>query len=121
MIMSLSYLFLDILALFVLLTLLFNQNKKISELPLALLSAGIFFQIFGDIIYAYYAVNPSLVYEWLFNILYASNLIFIALAALSFLKNIKMDLGYLISSYRRSSTQNDLISYLPLILVLFIK
>ena len=119
MIMSISYLFLDLLALFVLLTLLFNQNKKISELPLALLSAGIFFQIFGDITYAYYVVNPSLVYGWLFNILYASNLIFIALAAVSFLKNINIDLGYFLSSYRRSSTQNDLISYLPLMLVLF--
>lgn len=119
MIMSLSYIFLDLLALFVLLTLLFNQNKKISELPLALLSAGIFLQILGDITYSYYVVNPRLLYEWLFNILYVSNLIFIALAALSFLKNINMDLGYLISSYRRSSTQNDLISYLPLILVLF--
>ncbi len=119
MIMSISYLFLDLLALFVLLTLLFNQNKKISELPLALLSAGIFFQIFGDITYAYYVVNPSLVYGWLFNILYASNLIFVALAAVSFLKNINIDLGYFLSSYMRSSTQNDLISYLPLMLVLF--
>ncbi len=119
MIISLFYIFLDLIMLFIVLALLFNRNKKIFELPIALIALGLFFQIFGDIIYSYYTVIPTLLNGWLFNILYAYNTIFITLAALSFLKNVQLDLGYIKSSYGTSKTQKDLISYLPLILVLF--
>jgi PAS domain S-box-containing protein len=78
-----------------------------------------FFQIFGDMIYAYHTIHPFLVYEWLFTVFYTSNSLFIILAVISFLNNINVDLRHSISSYRESSTQNDFISYLPLILVLF--
>lgn len=67
-IISIAYLFLDLILLFVVLTVLFNENRKISALPLILLTLGMFFQIFGDMIYAYYVPNPSLVYKWLFNV-----------------------------------------------------
>lgn len=119
MIISLFYIFLDIIIMFLVLTLLFNQNKKINDLPLLLMSLGIFVQIFGDIIYAYWSVEPTLIYEWIFNVFYAFNFIFILLAAISFLKDMDIDLDYLMSSYQRSDAQNALISYLPLILVLF--
>ncbi len=119
MIFSLFYIFLDLTILFIVLALLFNQNKKIFDLPISLVALGLFFQIFGDIIYAYYAVVPTLLSGWLFNVLYVYNTLFITLAAISFLKNVQLDLGYLKSSYGKSKTQKDLISYLPLILVLF--
>jgi len=119
MIFSLFYIFLDLTILFIVLALLFNRNKKIFDLPIALVSLGVFFQILGDIIYAYYAVVPTLLSGWLFNVLYVYNVIFITLAAISFIKNVQLDLGYLKSSYGTSKTQKDLISYLPLILVLF--
>lgn len=118
-IFSISYLFLDLILLFVLLTLLFNENKKISELPIALISFGIFFQVFGDMIYSYYVINPSLIYEWLFNILYTSTLVFMALAIISFLKDVNVNLDYLLPLYKKLRAQNVWISYLPLILVLF--
>ena len=119
MILSLFYIFLDLLILFIVLALLFNRNKKIFDLPIALVAIGLFFQVFGDIIYSYYAVVPTMLNGWLFNTFYVYNTIFITLAALSFLKNIQLDLGYLKSSYRASKAQKDLISYLPLMLVLF--
>lgn len=119
MIFSLFYIFLDLIVLFIVLALLFNQNKKIFDLPVALVALGLFFQILGDIIYSYYTVVPTLLSGWLFNILYVYNTLLITLAAISFLKNVQLDLGYLKSSYGISKTQKDFISYLPLILVLF--
>jgi len=118
-IMSISYLFLDLIILTVVLTVLFNENRKITETPLVLLSLGLFFQIFGDMTYAYHSLNPTLVYEWLFTVLYASNTIFELFAAISFLKNVDIYLGHLISYYKNSRFRNYWISYLPLILVLF--
>jgi hypothetical protein len=64
------------------------------DLPIALVAMGLFFQIFGDIIYSYYTVVPTLLNGWLFNILYVYNTIFLILAAISFLKNVQLDLGY---------------------------
>lgn len=119
MILSLFYIFLDLIVLFIVLALLFNRNKKIFDLPVALVALGLFFQIFGDIIYAYYTAVPTLFSGWLFNILYVYNTLLITLAAIFFLKNIQLDLGYLKSSYRISKAQKDFISYLPLTLVLF--
>lgn len=119
MIFSLFYIFLDLLILFIVLALLFNRNKKIFDLPIVLVALGLFFQVFGDIIYSYYAVAPTRINGWLFNTFYVYNTLFITLAALSFLKNIQLDLGFLKSSYMASKAQKDLISYLPLILVLF--
>ncbi|MBI5679387.1 MAG: PAS domain S-box protein [Methanobacterium sp.] len=118
-IIAIFYLFLDLIVLFAVLTLLFNENRKISELPLILFTLGMFLQILGDMIYAYHAINPILIYKWLFTVLYASNSIFIIIAVICFLKDINVDLRYLIDSYRESRAQNDLISYLPLILVIF--
>lgn len=118
-VLSISYLFLDLVVLFAVLILLFNETRKISDLPLFLFSLGMFVQIFGDMIYAYNTVNPSTFYIWLFTVLYTSNSIFIISAVVSFMKNIDLDIRSIISSYRESRIQNDLISYLPLVLVLF--
>ena len=118
MVVSLSYLFLDlVLSLFVLL-LLFNENRKIPEPPIVLIYLGIFFHILGDMAYAYYAVNPILIYKWLFSVLYATNSIFIILAVTSFLNKVNIDIRQWIDSYRIKHPHNDLISYLPLLLVL---
>jgi hypothetical protein len=40
--------------------------------PLILLSLGVFFQIFADMVYAYHVLEPTLIYEWLFTILFTS-------------------------------------------------
>lgn len=117
-IISISYLFLDLLFLIVVLTVLFNENKKIAELPLAFLSIGLFFQIFGDMTYAYQTLNPSLVNQWILSILYTSNSIFALLGILSFLKNIKIDLNYVVERCRITRPENFWISFFPLILVL---
>jgi two-component system, sensor histidine kinase PdtaS len=119
LLLSISYLFLDLVVLFVVLTLIFNENRKISELPLIFLSLGFFFQVFGDMIYAYNAVNPSLFYHWSYTILYTSNCIFIIVGIISFLKNINIDFGRLRLTYTTFRDSNFWISYLPLILVLF--
>ncbi|MDZ4171898.1 MAG: hypothetical protein U1C19_06990, partial [Methanobacteriaceae archaeon] len=47
MIFSLFYIFLDLTILFIVLALIFNRNKKIFDLPIALISMGLFFLIFG--------------------------------------------------------------------------
>ena len=118
-ILSIFFLFLDLLFLMVVLTVLFNVNKKITELPLVLLSFGLFFQIFGDMTSAYNVLNPSLLYGWSISVLYTSNSILAILAITSYLKNIKIDFKYLITRYRISKPDNYLLSFLPLILVLF--
>jgi len=78
-----------------------------------------FFQVFGDMIYAYNVVIPLLIYQWMFTALYVSNLIFITLAIIAYLNNIDVDFKNLIRVYRESSAPNSLVSYLPLVLVLF--
>ncbi|BDZ71484.1 hypothetical protein GCM10025861_20010 [Methanobacterium petrolearium] len=118
-IISITYLFLDLILLTAYLTVLLDENRKITEAPLILLSLGIFFQIFADMFYAYHAVEPTLIYEWLFTILFTSNAIFASVAAVSFLKNVDIDLRSWISYYKESRFRNEWISYLPLVLVLF--
>lgn len=94
-IISIAYLFLDLILLFVVLMVLYNENRKISAIPLLLLTLGIFFQIFGDMIFAYSQVVPSLFYRCLFNVFYISNMIFVLLAVISYQKEINVDLGVL--------------------------
>jgi PAS domain S-box-containing protein len=118
-IISISYLFLDLIVLLTILILLFSKNRKISELPLVLFSLGMFFQVFGDMIYAYNVVNSLLIYQWIFTALYVSNLIFITLAVIAYLNDINIDFKNLIRVYRESGAPNSLVSYLPLVLVLF--
>lgn len=118
-IISISYLFLDLIVLLAILILLFSKNRNISELPLVLFSLGMFFQVFGDMIYAYNIVTPLLIYQWIFTVLYSSNLIFITLAIIAYLNNIHIDFKNLIRVYSKSSAPNSLVSYLPLVLVLF--
>jgi PAS domain S-box-containing protein len=115
---SISYLFLDIILLIVYLGVLFNKNLKITPTPLVLMTLGIFSQIFGDMIYAYHAFEPNLVYKWMFTILYTSDTIFASAAAIAFLKNVEIDLKSWISYYNTSKFKSQWISYLPLILVL---
>ncbi len=117
-IISISYLFLDLIVLLAILILLFS-NRKISELPLVLFSLGMFFQVFGDMIYAYNVVTPLLIYQWISTVLYVSNLIFIILAVIAYLNNIHIDFKNLTRIYRESRTLNGIVSYLPLVLVLF--
>lgn len=119
MIISISYLFLDLIVLFVILALLFNENRKIAEFPIFLFAIGMFIQVLGDMVYAYNVVNPFLAYQWIFTILYASNSIMIILAVLAFRNNIEIDSRYTISHYRKIHAQNDFFSYLPLVLVIF--
>lgn len=118
-IISISYLLLDIILLTFYLTVLFDENRKISETPLILLSLGVFFQIFADMVYAYHVLEPTLIYEWLFTILFTSNAIFASVASVSVFKNVKIDLGHWISYYKKSRFRNEWFSYFPLILVLF--
>ena len=120
MILSLLYLFLDLILLAVLLTLLFNKNRKIHELPIILLSIGLFFQVVGDMVYAYYQVTPVLIYKWLFSVLFATNSIYAILAVTSILNKVNLDLREIVRSYHRRNPHNhDWISYLPLFLVLW--
>lgn len=118
-IISISYLFLDLLFLIVTLTVLFNENRKISELPLTLLSIGLFFQIFGDMTYAYQTLVPSMINQWLLAVLYTSNSIFAILGIISFLKNVHINLRYSTLLFTISRPENLWISFFPLILVLF--
>ncbi|MDO8870178.1 MAG: histidine kinase dimerization/phosphoacceptor domain -containing protein [Methanobacteriaceae archaeon] len=117
--LSISYLFYDLIILLSILILLFSENKKISELSLVLFALGMFFQVLGDMIYAYDVVSPLLIYQWVFNVFYASNMIFLVLAIISYLNNINIDFKHLISHYRHLKSSNNWGSYLPLILVLF--
>jgi len=118
MVLSLSYLFLDLLLSLLVLLLIFNQNRRIPEPPLVFIYLGLFFQILGDMAYAYYAVNPLLSCKWLFSVLYSTNSIFIILAVTSFLNKVNIDIRQRIDDYRIKHPHNDLISYLPLLLVL---
>lgn len=117
-ILSISYLLFDLVLLNVLLILLFNKNRKIPQLPIVLFSIGVFLQIFGDMIYSYYIVNPGLIYEWIFSFLYSSNSIFVIFAIICYLKGINVDMTKYSKLYRKTRERNVWISYLPLILVL---
>lgn len=119
MVISILYLFLNLILLIVIQTLLFNENKKIRDLPLILIAIGLFFQILGDMTYAYHVVKPVLIYKWLFSALFATNSIFLILAAASVSNKVNLDLKKKIYSYSSKDPDNhDLISFLPLILVL---
>lgn len=119
MIFSLSYLFLDLLLLLVTQVVLFSEKKKISTISLFLVSLGIFSQVVGDMVFAYQVVVPNLLYLWLANTFYTLTIILIALAVLSYINNVEMDIKNKLSFYSALSPYNDWISYLPLILVLF--
>jgi PAS domain S-box-containing protein len=119
MILSISYLFLDLIFLLGVTVVLFSENKKINELPIVLLALGIFLQVFGDMVYAYHVVVPNLEYLLLADILYSSTSIFAILAIISYLKNININIRDFLSIYRKPRLYNDWISYLPLVLVLF--
>ena len=119
MIFSLSYLFLDLLLLLVTQVVLFSEKKKINIIPLFLVSLGIFSQVVGDMVFAYQVVVPNLLYLWLANTFYTLTIILIALAVLSYINKVEMDIKNKLSFYSALSPYNDWISYLPLILVLF--
>lgn len=119
MIFSLSYLFLDLLLLLVTQVVLFSEKKKISTISLFLVSLGIFSQVVGDMVFAYQVVIPNLLYLWLANTFYTLTIILIALAVLSYINNVEMDIKNKLSFYSALSPYNDWISYLPLVLVLF--
>ena len=119
MIFSLSYLFLDLLLLLVTQVVLFSEKKKISTISLFLVSLGIFSQVVGDMVFAYQVVIPNLLYLWLANTFYTLTIILIALAVLSYINKVEMDIKNKLSFYSALSPYNDWISYLPLILVLF--
>ncbi|WP_286679951.1 sensor histidine kinase, partial [Methanobacterium sp. 42_16] len=119
MIFSLSYLFLDLLLLLVTQVVLFSEKKKISTISLFLVSLGIFSQVVGDMVFAYQVVVPNLLYLWLANTFYTLTIILIALAVLSYINKVEMDIKNKLSFYSALSPYNDWISYLPLVLVLF--
>jgi len=119
MVISLFYLFLNLILLIIIQTLLFNENKKIHDLPLILIVVGFFFQILGDMVYSYHVVTPTLIYKWLFSALFATNSIFLILAAASISNKVNLDLREKIYCYRINHPDNhDWISFLPLVLVL---
>lgn len=117
--LELSYIFLDIMLLFVIMTLFVNRNKKISELTILFLSASVLFQIIGDTIFAYNTIKPNLLFYWLEMIPYMLTESFMILAALSFTKNINLKLKTLNSFYRSLKFENKWLPLFPLILVLF--
>jgi|GEM_PF-1728475 len=119
MIFSLSYLFLDLLLLLVTQVVLYSEKKKISTISLFLVSLGIFSQVVGDMVFAYQVVVPNLLYLWLANTFYTLTIILIALAVLSYINKVEMDIKNKLSFYSALSPYNDWISYLPLVLVLF--
>ena len=119
MIFSISYLFLDLLLLLVTQVVLFSEKKKINIIPLFLVSLGIFSQVVGDMVFAYQVVVPNLLYLWLANTFYTLTIILIALAVLSYINKVEMDIKNKLSFYSALSPYNDWISYLPLVLVLF--
>ncbi len=119
MIFSISYLFLDLLLLLVTQVVLFSEKKKISTISLFLVSLGIFSQVVGDMVFAYQVVVPNLLYLWLANTFYTLTIILIALAVLSYINKVEMDIKNKLSFYSALSPYNDWISYLPLVLVLF--
>ncbi|WP_292613345.1 sensor histidine kinase [Methanobacterium sp. BAmetb5] len=119
MIFSISYLFLDLLLLLVTQVVLFSKKKKISIIPLFLVSLGIFSQVVGDMVFAYQVVVSNLFYLWLANTFYTLTIIFIALGVLSYINNVDIDIKNKLSFYSVLSPYNDWISYLPLVLVLF--
>ena len=119
MIFSISYLFLDLLLLLVTQVVLYSEKKKISTISLFLVSLGIFSQVVGDMVFAYQVVVPNLLYLWLANTFYTLTIILIALAVLSYINKVEMDIKNKLSFYSALSPYNDWISYLPLVLVLF--
>ena len=119
MILSISYLFLDLIFLLGVTIVLFSENKKINVLPILLLALGIFLQVLGDIAYAYHVVVPNLEYLYFADLLYSSTSFFVILAIISYLNKINIDIRDYLSIYRKPLLYNDWISYLPLILVLF--
>ncbi len=119
MIFSISYLFLDLLLLLVTQVVLFSKKKKISIIPLFLVSLGIFSQVVGDMVFAYQVVVSNLFYLWLANTFYTLTIIFIALGVLSYINKVDIDIKNKLSFYSVLSPYNDWISYLPLVLVLF--
>lgn len=116
--LSISYLLFDLLLLIVLLVLISNKNRKIQILPVILFSLGVFFQIFGDMIFAYNNVNPSLINHGIYSVLYTSNSLFIIFGVICYLKDIRIDLKNIIRSYKKTRDRYLWISYLPLLLVL---
>ncbi|HII83705.1 MAG TPA: PAS domain S-box protein, partial [Methanobacterium subterraneum] len=119
MILSISYLFLDLIFLLGVTIVLFSENKKINVLPILLLALGIFLQVLGDMAYAYHVVVPNLEYLYLADLLYSSTSFFVILAIISYLNKINIDIRDYLSIYRKPLLYNDWISYFPLILVLF--
>jgi len=119
MIFSISYLLLDLLLLLVTQAVLYSEKKKINIVPLFLVSLGIFSQVVGDMVFAYQVVVPNLLYLWLANTFYTLTIILIALAVLSYITKVEMDIKNKLSFYSALSPYNDWISYLPLVLVLF--
>ncbi|HHY00797.1 MAG TPA: sensor histidine kinase [Methanothermobacter sp.] len=119
MVISLLYLFLNLILLITIQILLFNENKKIHDLPLILFVVGFFFQILGDMVYSYHVVTPTLIYKWLFSALFATNSIFLILAAASISNKVNLGLRNKIDRYMTNHPDNhNWISFLPLILVL---
>ena len=117
---SISYIFLDIFLLLVILILLLNQNKKPLITALAFFSLAMFSQIFADVFYAYFDLSSLMVYDWSSSFLYKLSSIFTALAALSCLKNIELNLEPFLSHYRSLKKSKNWITYFPLILVIFV-
>jgi PAS domain S-box-containing protein len=116
--LSVSYIFLDILLLFVIVSLLLNINKKALLAPLALFALAIFSQIFGDVFYAYFDLSTIDFYDMSGAVFYALGNIFAALAAISCYKQIEINLKPILSKLRSLKKQKKWISYFPLFLVI---
>ena len=116
--LSVSYIFLDILLLFVIVSLLLNINKKELLTPLALFALAIFSQIFGDVFYSYFDLSSIAIYDISGSILYSLGNIFAALAAISCYKQIEINLKPILFKFRSLKKQKNWISYFPLFLVI---
>lgn len=117
---SISYIFLDILLLFVVISLLLNINKKALITPLAFFSLALFSQIFGDVFYAYFDLSDLWFYDWSSTVLYTLGNVFTALAAISCFKRIELEIKPFMSNYRSLKKRKNWISYFPLFLVIVV-
>ncbi|MCK9151859.1 sensor histidine kinase [Methanobacterium alcaliphilum] len=116
--LSVSYLFLDIFLLTVIVSLLMSKNKFQMQTRLFFFSCAMFFQIFADLFFAAHISTVSSMDYWFSTVLYLTTYVFIMLAAISFFREVYVDSQYLIL-YKSIKKQHNLISYFPLFLVIF--
>jgi PAS domain S-box-containing protein len=117
---SISYIFLDILILMVIIILLLNLHKKSMLAPLIFFSFAMFSLILGDTTYAFASLNSDNFVMWASNSFYILSYTFISTAAISCYKEINTHLGSFLYSINDKIKKENFSSYIPLILVIIV-